>query len=592
MTKLGSMIAGVVDRRSTAGSEAAAGAMCPGAEHSAVQTIRQAHGRWLRLALALLVILGAWPGVAPAAGVQAWLSATATTLDRPVELVVETPGPPSGAFDLSVLEADFRILDRRTTSSVTRIDGQRREQHRLTLRLVPRRTGELAVPPIAVGDERTPTLRLTVAEPAPRPLPEGPAAPHLSEPLAQPAVPAPEEVSVAVEAEVAPAEVLVGQQVLLEVRVLSRGPLTDPRLVDPQPQTARILPLGEDRFHDERDGLGYIVYERRYALFPEQPGRLAIAPVAFEAQVLGAAGQGRARRAESSALTLTVRPRPPGVPASAWLPARALALTEAGLPAGPASPGQPLARVVTLRAEGVLAADLPELALEAPFELEPRRTPPQLWDERTPSGVIGHRVERLTLAAREPGHYRLPEVRVPWWDTAGAVARVAILPARTLAIQPSGVASPVSSEPEAQEAPTRAVVAPDGLLPWVGLLLALALLPVLIRGWWRRARMPEAVATEPLPASPEDPALAAVALVRRAYAAGDALAAREALLAWSRVRWPADPPGNLARLVLRCPQPLQGQIALLEKSFFSPTPLRWEREPVWEGLAALHHAAP
>ena len=123
---------------------------------------------------------------------------------------------------------------------------------------------------------------------------------------------------------------------------------------------------------------------------------------------------------------------------------------------------------------------------------------------------------------------------------------------------------------------------------WISLALAAALAGVLGR---RRSRAgvqrPDRVSgTTGEEAAPPDPLESAVETVRAAYQRGDGSGAREALLNWGRLRWPQDPPGNLARLARRVPPPLRDHITQLEKAFFSPEPIHWERDPVPEELLA------
>lgn len=77
---------------------------------------------------------------------------------------------------------------------------------------------------------------------------------------------------------------------------------------------------------------------------------------------------------------------------------------------------------------------------------------------------------------------------------------------------------------------------------------------------------------------------AAIAGVRLAYENTDAAAARDALLTWAALVFPDRPPGNLALLARRCPEPLRSEILLLEQAFFSPHPLDWNKHRVWEQL--------
>jgi len=557
-----------------------------------VRTARcRALARPLR-SLAILLVVGVWMGTAAAAEVDAWLTRSTTTGDQPVELIIETTGSPQGRPDLSVLDAGFRIVDRRTSSSVTVLNGQRSERYRLVLSLLPLRTGELTIPPIAVGELATAPLSLTVTPArqgetrAPPGVAEGPAG----------ASPTPGAKAQAfLEAQLDDAEAWVEEQVVLSARVMSRGALDDARLHDPEADGARVLPLGEERTTEVRDGQSWQVYERRYALFPGRPGRLEIAPLRFEARSLTGTGPGQSLRALSKALTVDVRSRPVLPSGVSWLPARAVRLTETGDDKRERPLGEPWQRVVTVTAEGLMGEALPALGLNAPFELNARSDAPQVWDERTRDGVIGHRRERIWLTAREPGRYTLPAVRLPWWDTNRGELRYAVLPARAVEVPGRGAGEPEAAraaedaEVERPEQPSGAQAA--GPWPWVAALLALLLVAVFLG----RARTHRRAAPEPTPASrkapaaepPRDARAEAIAAVRSAYRRAHAAAAREALLAWARQQWPKDPPGNLSRLSIRCPEPLRGQIVLLEKAFFSPEPLPWDQEAVWEGLEAF-----
>ena len=122
---------------------------------------------------------------------------------------------------------------------------------------------------------------------------------------------------------------------------------------------------------------------------------------------------------------------------------------------------------------------------------------------------------------------------------------------------------------------------------WVSVALAVTLAGTI---GWQRGR-PGASGSGPAAGSaveppPPDPLVEAAESVRGAYQRGDGAGARVALLNWGRLRWPKDPPGNLSRLAGRLPSPLRDHITQLEKAFFSPDPIHWERDPVPEELLA------
>lgn len=143
--------------------------------------------------------------------------------------------------------------------------------------------------------------------------------------------------------------------------------------------------------------------------------------------------------------------------------------------------------------------------------------------------------------------------------------------------------------------------------PWWSIILsswpALGILVLILGGmgliWRRRQRWqpvdrsgspqdrarPPASPNSASPSSVQgDPLEIAIAAVHRAYVAGDATTARDALLAWAALAVPDQPPGNLALLAKRCREPLRSDILLVEQSFFSPRHVDWNHRQTWEHL--------
>ncbi len=99
-----------------------------------------------------------------------------------------------------------------------------------------------------------------------------------------------------------------------------------------------------------------------------------------------------------------------------------------------------------------------------------------------------------------------------------------------------------------------------------------------------RPRPPSSPSPTPPTSFQADPLVTAITAVQRAYAAGDAATARDALLAWAALALPDHPPANLALLAKRCQEPLRSDILLLEQTFFSPRPVDWNHRQTWEHL--------
>lgn len=158
-----------------------------------------------------------------------------------------------------------------------------------------------------------------------------------------------------------------------------------------------------------------------------------------------------------------------------------------------------------------------------------------------------------------------------------------------LGTMPSRAPEPLSRTPPRASAEPPADAAGTFSNPWFWVSVALA---VTLAGTIGRQRgRPGSSGAGPAAGSaaeppPPDPLVEAAGSVRAAYQRGDGAGAREALLGWARLRWPEDPPGNLSRLAGRFHPPLRDHITQLEKAFFSPDPIHWERDPVPDELLA------
>ena len=166
-----------------------------------------------------------------------------------------------------------------------------------------------------------------------------------------------------------------------------------------------------------------------------------------------------------------------------------------------------------------------------------------------------------------------------------------------------GLGMPAETPPDAkgwQAQPEEEAAAPEPKVeettywPWItALLLTGWIVTTVLLGWRTRrgpATRPAAAAAAKMPKAAPDrgqQASQAVEGIRQAYEQGDALAAKAALLRWAAIQWPDNPPTNLSRLAAHCPGTVQRPILKLDESLYSPEPVAWNREPVWEQLSAL-----
>jgi hypothetical protein len=429
--------------------------------------------------------------------------------------------------DFSVLEKDFEILDRRTETQLSIVNGRQTAVVRLVMTVEPRRSGELTIPPIDFGDGSSEAVKLTV-DPAPE-LPPGELPP------------------VFLEVEISPeaGPYYVHAQFGLIVRVFYQQNLTEAAISQPEPSPASVRLLQETPYQAERGGKRYRVLERHYAIFPERSGELTVPAMELTGRLVERRSsgvwqptvRGRRIRVESEVLTVPVLPRPDEFTGKVWLPARKLELAQQISAADALRVGEPVTRTILVDAVGLEENMLVEL--EWPELPGARIYPDQPQGITRDNGrwVLGHKEFRYAVVPEQEGELVLPALELPWWDTVNGVQRTARVPAHTLYVQPARL--PV--EPAAPPNPDAITISESGsdgspavangywrVLTFVFGSLWLA---TLVFAWWRRP-----VRTGPragrVPSAGNGKEAAVLKAMARASHGNDRQAARRYLQDW------------------------------------------------------------
>ncbi len=564
--------------------------------------------RWRDVVRAALVagLLGLLAARSEAA-VNAWLNSDTVAPGDTLQLTLERDGRTGAEPDLSPLRRDFDVLGTSRSSSIQIVNGSASSSTQVMVSLAPKRSGKLTVPAIAWGSEHSDPLTLNVASAAGGNGASG-AAPGAGG-------------EVFLSTKVDPGQPYVQSAVQVTVRVYTAEPLYQAGLELPGSDDVLIQQIGSDEHGTaERNGRDYRVITRHYVLFPQHSGAMKLPGAVLSAQVAsrqsGAAslfgndpffkdffGQSafggmtaRPIRVHGDPIALQVRPRPAGAAASYWLPARHVTLTSQWNPdALRARAGDPLTVTLHLQAEGLTAAQLPDLSalLHVPGGLKVYPDQARLHNATRNGTVLGSRDQSIALIADQPGHFTLPAFTLHWWDTQADRPREISLPARSLVIvpapgqsstpsagaapgplpartpEPHAAASPVTARspssspaagaPAAGPAPGRASPsegAAHGPWPWIS-GSAIALWLATLVAWYLSRRRPS-TSGGPTPRGAARPRLKRDdprTVLRAACRDNDALAARRSLLAWAAEVWPESPPGGLKALGERLQEP-------------------------------------
>ncbi len=426
--------------------------------------------------------------------------------------------------DFSALEGDFMVLDQRSETQMSIVNGQQSAVMRKMVTLEPLRSGELLIPSLKVGDQQTNPIRVTV-DAAPEP------APGEAEPVF---------IEVALNPDSGP--YYVHAQVGLVVRLFYQQSLTEAAISQPEPENAAVRLLDEVPFQADRGGQRYRVLERRYAVFPERSGEMVIPPLVLSGRLVdrsstrlwSPSSRGRRVRVESEPMTLDILPRPPEFSGADWQPARSYRLGESLSTDGAVRVGEPVTRTITIDAVGLeenMIAE-PQWAEVANARIYPDQ--PQGISRDDGEWVLGHKEFRYAVVPEAEGELVLPELTVAWWDTVANQERISILPARTVEVLPSLVAeatapqAPVSADLPGQ-APGGAQVVIGGYWRWLTALFAALWLATL--AWALSRNGPRG---RPQAVQPESGETEIVSAFSKACKSGDAAAARQAFRQWLR----------------------------------------------------------
>ena len=358
-----------------------------------------------------------------------------------VQLTIRASGTRSvEELDLSELEENFQITNTNTSSQYQYINGSEQSWVDYQITLKPKMPGELTVPSLKIGSQRSAPINLTV-----RPI---------SQSLRN-------EINELVffEVETSKDTIYVQEQLVFTRRlVYSNGvQLYNEIPGPPEIDNALVLTLGETKSGTtQRNGKKYGIVEQTFAIFPEKSEILEIPPINITASVR-LIERGRVTRkgvrVGTTKININVNPVPAEYPKNQpWLPAHAVILSQLFDPekTNQRNVGDSIERRVQVRIDGNTGSILPSLSSQLPTSLF-REYPlsPTLEDDTSGISVTGFRNETSTIVPLQPGDFPVGDEQITWWDTISDEMRISKLDSTQLSV--SGI--PIYIEDETKEKP-------------------------------------------------------------------------------------------------------------------------------------------
>ena len=516
---------------------------------------------------------------------------TAVGISDSFEITFETDQSVDEEPDFSALTRDFDILSRAKSTSINIINGSMQRATRWKLDVIPKREGKLVIPPVAIGNESSNAVNMTVA-------------------AQTPAAGSPGTGEIDLEIDIDNFEPYVQGQIIFTLRLVHAVSISEGNLSEPSVSNgdALIQKLGDDVSYETQRGADRVgIIERRYAIFPQTSGKIVIGPVRFEGRVAADRrfgfdpfARGRIVRKQTDPVELDVKPVPPAFSGGAWLPAKALLLTESSPDnGGEYRVGEPFTRVITLQATGLSSSQLPKIDVPAVASVKAYPDQPALENRTSDEGMVGIRQEKIALIPSQAGAITLAAIEVPWWNTVTGQTELATLPAKTIQVLPAAgnnsaplaqPAAPVQQQAPGAE-PPKASPLPDGdnaLWQWLSLALGTGWLLTLIAWFLSRRRGKASVVPAAKPAAEKE----LLAKLQQACETNDAEASKSALLQWAELRWPGTRIRSLGELAAQFDGDLQTQLHQLSQKLYSPTPQSWDGRKLWNSFADRQQLQP
>jgi hypothetical protein len=353
------------------------------------------------------------------------LDRSPVSIDETFQIIFTANESPDDEPDFSPLEQDFTVQNQSQSSRTEFVNGKLNRLIQWAVTVMANDSGNLIIPVIKFGKDSSPSLKINV-------LPSS----------ANNKTSRDDDLFLEVSANTE--KPFIQSQVLYTVKLFRRVDLAKANLSEPELQDAVIEKLGEDAIYTTQlSGATYGVIERKYAIFPQKSGTSTIKPLVLNADVVARGKQSffssqmtQRRIVKSNPVTLNVQAIPANFGNSMWLAAENVELSQTW--SGNFSQmkvGEPLTRTIKLVAQGSMIGQLPELNnAQIDAQLKTYNDQPVLHEDKTPTGIIATREEKIAFIPAKGGSYTLPEIKISWFNTRSQKIETTTLPEMNLTV--------------------------------------------------------------------------------------------------------------------------------------------------------------
>jgi hypothetical protein len=514
-----------------------------------------------------------------AAKIEVSVDRNPVSIDDSFQIIFTSNESPDAIPDFDPLEEDFTILNQEQSSSSSWVNGKSSKTIQWTVNVIAKNAGSLTIPAIEFGRDRSEPITIEITKTG-----------------NNKAVRGDEDLFLDVEA--TPVSPYLQSQVIYTLRLYRNSEtvnIAQAQLAEPELADAVIAKMDEDHNYTANvKGVNYSIIERKYVIFPQKSGKMTIKPLVLTAEVVsnsrpsfnGFFKATQTKRVVSKEITLDVKPAPASFTGTHWLSAEQLDIKqEWSGDFEQMKVGEPLTRTLSLQAKGATVSSLPELnAAKMDEHLKTYPDQPVLKEQKSADGLLALREEKIALIPSKIGNYTLPAIKIHWFNTKTNKTEIATIPETTITVL-AGAATPVvasdATKPQTDNS-TLIIQTPSEQTVshwvWVSLFLALGWLITLFYFLTKRPVVRPVIENN----EAEVNLKASINQLKKACADNNAIAAKNALLAWGALKFSANSLGAIADC---CDARLRDEILQLNQVLYAKDAPAWSGKKLFQAFA-------
>ncbi|MFT6834440.1 MAG: hypothetical protein ACJA0H_000468 [Francisellaceae bacterium] len=377
------------------------------------------------------------------ASVNSSVDSTNIYIDEPFQLTITSDQP--GKPDVAPLLKNFNILGQSSGHSMSYINGDlsRSYQYRYSLTVkynkidLSKGSSGIILPSVSISNKKTRAIQLTIQKP-------------------MNTIKDNNRIKSKIEISITPEKSFVQQEITLNIDIYldeSIAGLVQSMAISPIviPNTT-IMEFKEPIIYKKNiDGKPVVIIVKKLALFPQNSGEIIIPPITFSASILDEGNnqhqyarfnspfypRTKTIRVTSEPKKIQIKPMPISIKGT-WLPTTMLKAE------GHFDPvqknyrvGEIITRTITIEADNLLAAQLPEIKPKEINNVKIYTDTPELQDFENKGIIHSQRIETFTYVPTKKGNIIIPKISFEWYDINSKETRTIILPPRTITVLPA-----------------------------------------------------------------------------------------------------------------------------------------------------------